>query len=560
MKRSKFLSLTMASLISLGALVGCGGTPAGPSSSGGESTNEPQGDSNKVVLTVATYDGGIGHKWLEDAEKRFEAIYGNSTQFGKEGVDVVVSYNKGNYNGENLFEKRQLDKDVYLTEGVDYAGFVKENLVADITDVAKGAAYGETVEVDGTIEDKLDESFKEFLTANDAGKYYMLPFYDGFYGFIYDIDLFEEQGFYIGSNGAFIARNEGETQEAFDARKSAGPNGVAGDYDDGLPATYAEFESLLKQITKKSITPFAYSGKYTGYVNKACRSFAIDYEGYEGSRINYTLFGEDVDLIKVDDSGKITHDTMDINESNAYELQRQAGRYYAMMMEEKLFGSVDYIGSYNSDDFTKAQDKFVKSFFTGDQYAMLVDGVWWENEAENSFTFSKNTWKKGKEDRRFGLLPLPKADASRAGEQTLFSANRSFCFVNKNCANMDLAKEFVRFLHSDAEMSKFTAKTSVPRSFNYDVSAEDRVSATYYGKAIIDMRAQSKVVYPYSSSKLVLNNPTTFGADEWYFSTTIGSDIGIINPFVSFKGETTAISYFNGMYTYHKDQWNKLRK
>ena len=74
------------------------------------------------------------------------------------------------------------------------------------------------------------------------------------------------------------------------------------------------------------------------------------------------------------------------------------------------------------------------------------------------------------------------------------------------------------------------------------------------------MRAQSKVVYPYSSSKLVLNNPTTFGADEWYFSTTIDSDIGIINPFVSFKGETTAISYFNGMYTYHKDQWNKLRK
>ena len=553
MKRNKIMALALASLMSVGVLTGCQKRPGGLFGPTIEST--PVVDKTKTVITAATYDGGVGHAWLEAAARRFEKEYAEvSFEEGKKGVVVDVAYDKENYSGTQLSQKT-LNKDVYFTEGVEYYTFVQDGKVADITDVVTGsmAQFGET----GTIEDKLDTATKEYLTAKDD-KYYMLPFYDGFYGFIYDVDLFETAGFYFGDDGDTIVRGKTETQKEFDARKANGPDGVDGTYDDGLPATYEQFIELC-DIISINYTPFCYSGNYNDYVSKAFRSFIADYEG-EAFKLNYTLRGDDVELINVDAAGNVTPFTMDINPSNAHYLKKQAGNYYALKMQEELFGSTKYIGgSFNAFDYTEAQSKFIMSKYTNNRYAMLVEGVWWENEATDIFE-ELEIRGDTKESRRFGLLPIPKQNTSRAGNQTMYAANSSFCFINKECKQMKAAKEFLRFCHTDAEMSKFSSKTSIPRSLQYTVTPDDRAKATHFGKTLIDMRASATVVYPYSSESIVIKNPASFTDLVWYLTSRV-NNTNINNPFNAFKnGTATAETYFQGLFLYQEAIWPTLER
>lgn len=562
MKSKRVLAL-MATLL-------VGATSVSSFSGCGAKSDSIKEDPNKANLIVATYNGGVGYKWLEDAADRFEELYKDATHFqeGRTGVKIHVDPNKEKYGGGTLLDKSLL-RDVYFTENVEYYSFINKGKVADITDIVSGensslAAYGEK----GTIADKIDSNFAGYLTAGD-GHYYMLPFYDGFYGFIYDIDLFESEGFFLDKDGDFtrLLFNGDETEaeieqmrKEYDENKANGPDGVHGTYDDGLPATYEEMIALCDQILAKSCVPFCYSGAYNDYVSKAVRSFIADYEGYDGFSLNYTFDGK-ANLVKeIKDDWTVETEEVNITEKNAYELQRQAGKYYALKMQETLFGSTKYLGgTWNMFDFTVAQTEFINSKYTSTRYAMLVDGVWWENEAETTFKDIEALRGESKEDRRFGYLPMPKVSADKAGPQTMFSSNSSFGFINADCENMELAKEFMKFLHTDAEMSKFSAKTSISRALNYQVNEEDKKEATHFGRSLIEMRDASRVVYPYSALDVVIENPAFFHETKWYLTASIGGKT-YNNPFTAFRdNKADAEKYFNGLYSYQKSVWSTLK-
>lgn len=137
--------------------------------------------SGKLILNVATYDGGIGTDWIKQSKTEFEALYAN-TKFGdKTGVYVNTVGNK--QMGGNTIENDSLKYDVYFTEMVNYYSFVNKGKLADISDIVKGAyptEFGAGAD-EGTIESKLQPSWQQYLTAKD-GKYYGIPFYDGIYG------------------------------------------------------------------------------------------------------------------------------------------------------------------------------------------------------------------------------------------------------------------------------------------------------------------------------------------------------------------------------------------
>ena len=550
MKTKKILALMAALMMSSMTVTAFG------SCGGGQEIIDSNYDVSKAYVTVGTYDGGVGRAWLDEAAKRFEKLHEN-TMFGdKKGVQVSVDADKVNYGGDYL-SKSNLTRDIYFTEGVDYYSFVNNGKAADISDIVTGSlsSFGES----GTIEGKLDSMFKSYLTAKD-GKYYMLPFYDGFYGFVYDVELFEEESFYFDDEGAFIgvAKDaDAAEREAFETAKSNGPDGKANTYDDGLPATYEQMLELVDQIKFKGYIPFCYAGS-TEYVDKAFRSYVVDYEGYEGMNVNYTLSGK-ANVVTNINGNTVTTEEITVSPEDAYKLQKQAGKYYALYMEEKLFGSTAYVGQFNEDSHTTAQRTFINSkYASSGRYAMLAEGAWWENEAELANAFSGV---EKRADRRFAFLPVPKADSSRAGDQTMISLNNSYAFINKDSQNMEAAKEFMRFLHTDAEMSKFTAKTSITRSLNYSILEADRSTATNFGKSLIDMRSQSKVVYPYSSVKLVLDNADAFSEVKWFATTRVGSN-EITSPMLAFQAENpvSAENYFKGLFTYQENQWKILKR
>ena len=539
MKRCMSILLGGALLSSSLLATACGGRVVG--------TVEVEG---KTTIQVAGYDAGLGLEWLKDAAKAFEAKYETeSFEEGKKGVAVVVS----GCEGADMMITKNLNKDVYFTELFDYYSYVNKGLVADISSVVNDSlsAFGES----STVGAKMDQSIKDFLTAKD-GKYYALPFYDGFMGFIYDVDMFEDNGFFFAEDGSFTGDPE---------QKSKGIDGVSGTWDDGLPKTYAQFNELVNYIRDGGkITPFVYSSEGKDYFRKGLTNWWSDYEGKEYMLRNWDFEGE-TDYIEKFENGTPVIKTTTVSTSNVNILQQQPGKYYALDFLKNVVCS-DSDNYTSASDFKNAQYQFIAGDMGVEPVAMMMEGVWWETEADlaDSFTsISRNdidydaTQGNYKSTRRFAFMPIPKVDEetlAKNKKQTLFSGNDAFCFISANSkgAKLEVAKLFLQFMHTDEQLSAFTAKMSITRSMNYQMKAADLEKMTYFGKSIMEMKSASDIVYPYSGHDYYISNSANFALGQWGWKAMVGGR-PVMNPFEEYLDHptTTAKMYFEGLKAAH---------
>lgn len=325
----KFLCVSLALLLSLGLFVGCTGHRA---------EDDEQEDPTKTTLRVATYEGGVGAEWLENAAARFEERYAD-TKFelddpNKTGVNVIITENR-RYNGETMLDSLQSETaDVFFTETVNYYDHVNRGNFADITDIVKDETLEEFGE-EGTILSKMDTAFADYLSVD--GRYYGVPFYEGIYGIMYNKQVFLDYGLYYVHSGT-LEGDKADTltfitpKNALGETLSAGPNGVRGDYDDGLPATYAQFEELVRHIREDtSVIPFSYGGSVREYPSRTMMTFWADAEGYDQMRLNFTLTGKATDLVEsIGGDGTVQTYSDDVLPADAYKLRKQAGQYYAL--------------------------------------------------------------------------------------------------------------------------------------------------------------------------------------------------------------------------------------
>ncbi len=504
-------------------------------------------DVTKANLSIATFDGGVGVTWLENAARRFEERYKDADYFqdGRVGVKISITANKS-YDGNYLLES-SLSKDIYFTESVDYINVANTGKYLDLTETfnERLTSYGENK----SVLDKIDDNLKGFLSRQ--GKYYAVPFYDAFYGFIYDVTLFKDRGFYVSKSGSFTSNL---------SNLSSGPDGVEGTSDDGLPATYEQFEKLLKILRDNDITPLSYSVKYDEYILRTLTNYWMNYEGTEQAQLNYDFNGTAthiVDGFESDGTPRLVNRT--ISFANGYDLQKQAGKYYALDFLQNILcaDAKNYAGA---STHTGAQSSFVEGKHYGDSSAraMLVDGSWWENEAKDAFTsLEYNNFERSD----YALMPIPHIDASRIGSrQTILSQNNSYGLVAANTTNPELAKEFMKFLHTDAELSAFTAATSMTRALNYDIASSDLANVTSYGKSLVDYKKNCNIVYPCSSLPEVINNASYFTTDSWAWSSRIsGSDYKDPWTYMTESKTPSAVDYFNGLYKFFNDSWSNLK-
>ena len=526
--------------------------------------NEKNNDGDvegKTTIRVATYNGGLGLDWLRDAALRFEKAYENkSFEDGKTGVAVKVVESE---RGDRL-ENKALDRDVYLTELVDYYHLQSQGKLANISDVATDELidYGENI----SIADKLDGAMKDFLTGKD-GEYYAIPFYEGFYGFIYDVDMFELKGWFFDDEGGFTKKN-----------KSKGLDGVAGTYDDGMPTTYAQFKTLIDKIRGNGVTPFVYSAETLDYFVFHLASVWADYEGKARMQSNWSMSG-DIDVISsFDGNGKPITETIALTDQTIVEAQKQPGKYYALQYTKDVLMSngSNYV---SASDFKAAQLQLIQSCLDSEMQpeavAMIIDGSWFENEAQEAGTYDLVASLDFRDDiigedykktRRFAFMPIPMVDESSetlahgaknengTHKQTLFSAGNSFCFISAGTsgAKLDVSKEFLKFLHTNEELSNFTERTSITRPYQCTIDAEAYEDMSYFGKALVEMKEASDIVYPYS------NNPAYVANSKRYEIGTIGwrasvGGISTFSPFTFFRANpnTSARAYFEGLYKEH---------
>ncbi len=571
----KFLATMMGalSLCTVALSAACNPVMAPP----GQSSIKPI-DTAKSQIFIGNYDGGVGTAWLNAIAEKFEAKFAETPfEKDKKGVQVIIESSKNNDGGTIASVINTSQNEVWFTEQVYYYSLLNSGALADITDMVTEKYENYDLaddEVDGevltSIEDRLETNnrnyFKTPASLGDKGnKYYGLPFYDAFYTMFYDIQLFEDNNLFMKEGGGWCTK---ETDV-----KSKGPDGAADTYDDGLPATYEEFYELMTRMKLMGVTPFVWSGTYIAYLAKAMVRFWADYEGYDQMQLNVSLNGNATSLVDVANDGTITPynsgNPVEINNANAYLLQKQEGKYHAIRFLREVMNDAKNINTrsfQSSFSHLNAQDAFLYARYTPSmaQNAILVDGTWWESEATATFnTLAAQNASASKQNRKFGILPLPKATADKVGEKaTLYNMNASCCLVSKNMSESkrELIKEFIQFVHSNEGLSIFNATTSMTRPFEYTIEDEYWKNMSYYGQSLYEYTKAADIVYPLNSGNaMFLDNETFFNAAyNWSFTSVINGqtiDTASLPNTLKNSPSLSAATYFNGLYTYNQTYW-----
>lgn len=604
---------------------GCGGTGDGGI------------DKNKTQLYVSYFDAGLGRTWIETLGKNFEeAVASYSFETGKTGVQIVPNYNTRN-KGDSFYETLERDEDnIYFTEDVDYVKW--SHKFYDVTDIySNGAltgvdANGQFVYENTPISTKIDSNYLKYLNrGTDSSVYYAVPYYLGLKGINYNIDVWDSYNFYFGKDGApselianaiknngdmtaakasyaseiakikngessdywtFVDKNGDYTYngQKYEVGLSAGPDGKHGTYDDGLPATYEEFYLLMTVMTGKGVTPFIWTGDNEGYADMLTTSLWQNEVGVDELNTFYSLNGTVDSLVKFDSNGKIVKEggvpvleshTFDGGEDDGYEIQRSVGKYYALSFAEQIASNATWTDSacYDSTSQAAAQTKFLTQGYTasGQKIAMMMDGCWWQQEADGIFEIMEKTDAKyAKENRNFGFMPLPNSSIDRLIERTVNNEkntitpmNDSYMFINGNLSEsspqLKAAKAFMSYLQSDEALETFVAMSNMLRPVSIEANDALKAKLSPYGRNLLTYLENTNIVYPYTDNAFMNNNRSTFknSVDGWLwhsYTPTMGEQYYPLTTMHNFKAKgVNAEVYFYGLYNYYRNTaWAQL--
>ena len=551
-------------------------------------------DPNKTQIRVYHVTAGYGDKWVNELKENFQDLVKEvSFEEGKTGVQILISGDQTTTRNADRWRNEPVD--VIFTENPEeFYAMMSTGVLDPIDDIMEAPKAD-----DDTLLEQLTELYAmdnsqtvaSKMTAQqiDAytyeGHYYGIPHYAGHYGMIYNIDLFEEKGLYL------AAEPDEETGDILisdtNPVKGLGPDGRTGvidgvDYsaDDGLPRTYDEFFDLMFEINQKSIDPICWSGHWKNtYTTMPVEALVANHMGAEQMNLNYTFdssktaSGMAEELVVFDAQGNIVWEdeaagipmteSVVITEDNGYELSRQVGKYYAFKFYEKLFSTADHFNEadgFGGTSHTEMEQKFLENGKRGiRQNAILLDGVWWQMEADPVFeSMTKDDEKWSKENRRFGWMPMPHATEEQAEKFANGEQNTVFLdFLNAvACLKAGLpegtknaAKALLRYAYTDKALTDFTYTTGTTIGVDY-LDAVDYSKLTHYETTLLNYIKKSDYVCEVSSARVYNSNMKTLhGGSAWY---------GSANYFYEafYSGDDTAEDYFKAhQVTYKGIAW-----
>lgn len=224
-KRLMKMSLVMVMVFSV--LAGCAGKSETKETNGATATDSKE---EKVTLKVAFFQGGYGDEWFKWLKQEFE----------KENQHVTIEL-EGNPKMNEIIQPR-----IEANTNVPDILFVDESLMrkwgpsgklVDLTDLYQAKKPdGKTIAE--TVSDSTDKAMDVF------GKKYGVPLAQLSQGIIYNVKMFEENGW-------------------------------------EYPNTWEEMELLAENIKAKDIAPFTYPGQYPYYLFPLGHAAYLQYGGSE---------------------------------------------------------------------------------------------------------------------------------------------------------------------------------------------------------------------------------------------------------------------------------------
>lgn len=548
-KMNKVLTMVFAGVMLATCAFGCGG-------------NADKPDLSKTQLNVEVVDVGTGTKYVKNLAKRFEEYAKDkSYEDGKKGVEIRLTPRKGYLSVDSFTAK---EYDVFFNyEAAALQDWIRDGHVLDITDIAEKplSEFGET----RSIKDKMHKGAEDFYGYD--GKIYALPTFVHPFGIMYDEKVFEDEKLYFKDGGGFTNGKDND--------KTAGQDGIKGTNDDGLPRTYDEFFTLCDKMLDKGLQPLTWTGTYRDYyLENFIQAAHADAGGYDATRMFYTFDGEATDLIEsIGADGKLTFKPKTtITNKNGYELWSQSGVYYATSFIERMMkknAKGNYYYDYNKQHGTysniEAEEDFLITPYepTTKTIAMLLEGMYWENEIAEygTFDYMSGTYEgASRAERRLAYMPFPKPTEELVGTgHTVIDDNFGVALGNNHMEEYkkELAKEFIRFCYTDESLQETTVTTSLFFSMDYKMTEENYNKLSNYGKSIADYMSadDTKVVVAVTKNPLYMDNINRFNAHYRYVSTVCNE---------MFKGFAdnayNAKQVFEGMKEYRQKGWSDYSK
>jgi len=517
----------------------------------GSNVITPDDNGKTTTINFCHFQGTAGIDWLKEAAARFsEANKEVSFEEGKTGVKVNVSQTK-----QSPYDNLTTDgNDIYLFEtDPDIYKLSTQNLLLDLTDVVT------------PLLPKIDRDAQKRMKGSD-GKYYALPHYNWYTGVTYDVDLFDQKGFYFAdpseSEDKVIPYSSKFGTARFvaglDAKKSVGPNGIAGDYDDGLPSSMQELCILCDYIKASGKSPFLMAGKssvYSFYLTTALWASLSGGDAMRDTFCNWTDAEVDVvtgysssEELFCEGSGIKAPTTKKevLTSDNGYEIYSTKARYYALSFLELAFreGWFNEKALKNANrEVIEAHDNFVRE--GNETGAILYDASYWCHEAENINAFKKWNQQHPGKKRNLSFMPLPTTyegsvtTESEGKKPTLLNAGGSYLFANQkvesNPGKAKAVRAFISFLYQDSELAAFTEGSglTIPMTYAYDKSKPDNL----YYKNLNTIVADGEVINYASEDPRFLQNMSFFNPS--YNART---------NFYSVNGTQIQDGYMHGMY------------
>ena len=228
-----------------------------------------------------------------------------------------------------------------------------------------------------------------------------------------------------------------------------------------------------------------------------------------------------------------------ITHANGYELARQAGKYYALEFLHRMMTTDGYV--YNKNAFnsththTAAQENFLKGgtkLSSDKAYAMLIDGPWWEAEADSVFDLmGMQDSQYAKQNRDFAWMPLPKATEAKVGSKNIYidTLNALTCVKSGLGPRKQAAIDFVKFSVTDESLVKFTQITGALKSYNYTLNAEQKSGLSSFAKSVIDYKANSDLFVMNSGNDFYVSNASSFKMTNYYPSSNKTNPVAAFN-------------------------------
>ena len=545
-------------------------------------TKKPGGegvDKNRTQLYVGFYEGGWGREWMEYLKAEFEKQYPD--------VQIMPTGKKYEYESDLLISSfKDGINDMYFTNIYSHDYVRNGDLLLDVTDVVttplNEVFASEITLKDGTkvaaanqaafetetksIEEKMDADMRTYYksSSSDGTKYYGIPHSGSTMNLNYDVDLFEEQRFYISSYDADAEEYIWTGGLAGQPKKWAGQDGKEGTYDDGLPVTYEDFKALCREIDSAGCVPLTYGKTMSQYRERYLAGVWANYVGADEFALGYSQRGHSEEL------------DIDINADNAYRLQESEGKKAMLTLAYDFVKNGWLSANTETDTYTEAQNNFINSKYyaekgAGKRIAMILEGSWWENEAKATLEGNKTS---GREtiDRRFGVMTLPQfkgtagiADQTSTDKTVVVGSSDVGIYIKKNTERADIAKKFMAFAILEANLRETTRLTGEVKPYDYQLTTDDLSSMSYYKQTNWDNLKGEGVVRTrqVGPSNLMKNNRTYFSY-EWVCEAKSTNGGDWTDPFRFFG--TTANSgksvddYWNALKTYHANNWSKLAK